>query len=50
MLDFVLSSDLIDDEFGVTMGFKMLDIDIFSKLHSYQQSIVSRHIVRARLS
>ena len=37
MLDFILSVNLVDDEFWINICFEMHDTNLFYKLHSDQQ-------------
>ena len=50
MPDFVLSANLVNDEFRVTVCFEIFNANLIGDLHSNQEGIVFRYIVGAGLS
>ena len=49
MADLILSFDLVDNQFGVTISFKVLYPYLLSELEANEQSIVLSYSIRAGL-
>jgi len=47
MMDLILSFDLVDDQFGVTISFEVLYLYLLSELEGNEQNIILSSIVGA---
>jgi len=47
--DLILSFDLVDNQFGVTISFEVLYPHLLSELKANEKSIVLSYIIRAEL-
>ena len=49
MSDFILPANLVNDEFRVTVCLEIFSANLIGDLHSNQEGIVFRYVVRAGL-